>query len=360
MERFEEAVPLYLKACEVEGKTERTVQSYAETLRHFIRAVDQLQLPNSVRAFGPAHVYLFMGWVRDRGVSAGTQHRRQREVKAFFSWCRRMDYVEENPFMRVPMVRREQKVVQPFSKEDITTLLAACNPESYVGSRMRAMILFLLDTGVRSSELVSIHLDDVLFDQHRVRVLQGKGRKQRWTAISDVALEALRGYLDGLPGLVRRAFVPDGGRAALAQSPHERDVYSAWAEGRGETGESAPVPAHVCHLGDTSQCTGAGRAVPPWALEPNDGEALLCHLRLRAGGECARDFQPCDAASWRELGVSLHNREGQTVWPEKKRFVFPLLRSHSSDLNIAHGSQKAEPGPRKSRYECSGLSGPTV
>ena len=49
MERFEEAVPLYLKACEVEGKTERTVQSYAETFRHFRRAVDQLQLPNSVR-----------------------------------------------------------------------------------------------------------------------------------------------------------------------------------------------------------------------------------------------------------------------------------------------------------------------
>ena len=53
MERFEEAVPLYLKACEVEGKTERTVQSYAKTLRHFRRAVDQLQLPNSVAAFGP-------------------------------------------------------------------------------------------------------------------------------------------------------------------------------------------------------------------------------------------------------------------------------------------------------------------
>ena len=193
-------VPLYLKACEVEGKTDRTVQSYAETLRHFRRAVDQLHLPNSVRAFRPAHVYLFMGWVRDRGVSAGTQHRRQREVKAFFSWCRRMDYVEENPFMRVPMVRREQKVVQPFSKDDLTTLLAACNPKTYVGSRMRAMILFLLDTGVRSSELVSIELCDVLFDEGRVRVLNGKGRKQRWTAISEVALAALRTYLDDCRG----------------------------------------------------------------------------------------------------------------------------------------------------------------
>ena len=97
METFEEAVPLYLKACEVEGKAERTVQSYAETLRHFRRAGRELGLPEDVAAFGPAHVYLFMGWVRERGVSAGTQHRRQREVKAFFSWCRRMDYVEENP-----------------------------------------------------------------------------------------------------------------------------------------------------------------------------------------------------------------------------------------------------------------------
>ena len=36
----------------MEGKTDRTVQSYAETLHHFIRAVDQLQLPNSVEPSG--------------------------------------------------------------------------------------------------------------------------------------------------------------------------------------------------------------------------------------------------------------------------------------------------------------------
>ncbi len=68
MERFEEAVPLYLTACTVEGKTDRTVQSYAETLRQFQRSVRELGLPVSIEAFGPAHVYLFMGWVRDRGV----------------------------------------------------------------------------------------------------------------------------------------------------------------------------------------------------------------------------------------------------------------------------------------------------
>jgi integrase len=91
-------------------------------------------------------------------------------------------------------------VVQPFAKEDIRRLLRAADSATHVGCRMRAMIYFLLDTGVRSSELVSIRLDDVFFAQRRVRVLQGKGKKQRWTAISDVALTALHSYLDGFRG----------------------------------------------------------------------------------------------------------------------------------------------------------------
>ena len=37
----------YLTACTVEGKTDRTVQSYGETLRQFRRAVDKLGLPGS-------------------------------------------------------------------------------------------------------------------------------------------------------------------------------------------------------------------------------------------------------------------------------------------------------------------------
>ena len=249
MASFEELIPLYLTACSVEGKTDRTVQSYAETLRQFVSAVVELKLPAETAAFRPAHVYLFLAWVKNRGVTAGTQHRRQREVKAFFSWCRRLSYVDDNPFMRVPMVRREQKVVQPFSADGIHQLLAAANPTTHVGCRMRAMIYFLLDTGVRSSELVSIHLDDVFFEQRRVRVLQGKGRKQRWTAISDVALDALREYLeryrnwedgplfktvDGRPiphHHMNVMFTRHGRKAGVTQvNPHRfRHTFATWA-----------------------------------------------------------------------------------------------------------------------------------
>jgi integrase len=111
-----------------------------------------------------------------------------------------MAYIDDNPFFRVPMVKREHKVIQPFSPDELKRLLAAADPTRHVGCRMRALIFFPLDTGVRSSELVSLHLEDVFFDAHRVRVLQGKGKKQRWTAIGDAALAALRAYLDAFRG----------------------------------------------------------------------------------------------------------------------------------------------------------------
>ena len=104
--------------------------------------------PSRLDAFGPAHVYLFMGWVRDRGVSAGTQHRRQREVKAFFSWCRRMGYCRGEPLHAGadgaagaeghPALLRKR--TSPPSSGPATRA-------TYVGSRMKAMVFFLLDTG---------------------------------------------------------------------------------------------------------------------------------------------------------------------------------------------------------------------
>ena len=45
-----------------------------------------------------SHVYQFLGTLRERGASRAYQHRLHREVKAFFSWCKRMEIVTENVF----------------------------------------------------------------------------------------------------------------------------------------------------------------------------------------------------------------------------------------------------------------------
>ena len=121
---LDEAIAAYLAACDVEGKSPRTVDAYAETLGMFHVICLQRGLPQRVSDFRPAHVYAFLKVIADRGVSLGTRHRRFRETRAFFSWCTRMGGCSRSPFIGIPNVKVEQKVIQPLSEEDIQALLA--------------------------------------------------------------------------------------------------------------------------------------------------------------------------------------------------------------------------------------------
>jgi hypothetical protein len=58
------------------------------------------------------------------------------------------------------------------------------------------MILVLLDTGVRRTELVSLDLADLDLEAQRLRVLHGKGNKQRVVRFGARAREAVEDYLE--------------------------------------------------------------------------------------------------------------------------------------------------------------------
>ncbi len=189
-------IELYLTSCRIEGKSLNTIRSYRESLGIFLRAVDQESLPQDVASFTTAHVYLFLGCVADTGVSPVTQWRRQRETRTFFSWLLRHDFIPSNPFAKVKNIKVPQKIIQPFSQDDILRLLACCNPSTHKGARDRALILTLLDTGLRAGELVGLDLEDVDFQSQRIQVRHGKGNKQRVVRIGNEAGQAVQLYLE--------------------------------------------------------------------------------------------------------------------------------------------------------------------
>ena len=195
-----DAITEYLLACEVEAKSPRTVQAYAETLRVFERAVAAEGLPESVKDYAAPEIYRFLKVISDRPVSLGTRHRRFRETRAFFSWCTRMGYCGRNPFAGIPNVRVEQKVIQPFTEEEIHLLLDASDPTTEFGSRNRAIILLFLDTGMRALELLRVELRDIDWETRRIHVRLGKGRKQRVAPFGDGPAEAMGAYLDRFRG----------------------------------------------------------------------------------------------------------------------------------------------------------------
>ena len=188
-------IDLYLTRCRVEGKSPNTIRAYSETLKLFGRIAVEEGVPEDVRAITPAHIYAYLGRIAASGVSLDTQHRRHREVRSLFSWLERMEYIDESPFARIKNVRLPQKIIEPFSPEEVAHILAVCDLETEIGARDRAIVLLFLDSGLRLNELVQLELGDVDFASQRIRVLHGKGNKQRVAPFASRAGEVLLHYI---------------------------------------------------------------------------------------------------------------------------------------------------------------------
>jgi site-specific recombinase XerD len=131
-----------------------------------------------------------------KGHNPGGCHAAYRTVKTFLRWWENevepLDW--SNPIRKVKAPKMSIEPLEPVDIEEVKAMMAVCS-NNLTGLRDRAMMLFLLDTGVRASELVSINLEDVNPMTGDILVRIGKGRKPRTVYIGSKSRKSLRAYL---------------------------------------------------------------------------------------------------------------------------------------------------------------------
>jgi len=98
-----------------------------------------------------------------------------------------------NPINKVKPPKISKEPIEGASIEQIRKLIDTCN-DTFFGLRDRAILMFLLDSGVRVQELTDLNINNVL-DSGAVLVEHGKGNKPRVTYIAKKTMKALRKYL---------------------------------------------------------------------------------------------------------------------------------------------------------------------
>ncbi len=136
------------------------------------------------------HIKQFLVSQSDRGLAAHTVHGNARAIRTFLNFCVRDGLIDESPFKRVKMPKMEHKVLPALSADEVRKLTKACS-----STRELAIVLFLLDSGVRASELCAMNVRDVDMAAGTVLVIQGKGQKDRTTYVGAIFRKALRRYL---------------------------------------------------------------------------------------------------------------------------------------------------------------------
>ena len=85
--------------------------------------------------------------------------------------------------------------LEPAGLDDISRLIKACKSDTFWDIRDKAILLFLIDTGVRARECTGLDLQDVDVISGEINIRHGKGGKPRTVFIGQKARRALRAYL---------------------------------------------------------------------------------------------------------------------------------------------------------------------
>jgi len=134
-----------------------------------------------------------------RGNGPRTRNARLTAIKAF------MHFVEHRVpsaleqikrILAVPAQKTDLRLVAHLTAEQCTSLLEAPDPTTRSGIRDRTMLHLSMAAGLRVSELVGLHLDDVTFQSRYVDLqVRGKGRKHRILTLWNAIAESVRAWL---------------------------------------------------------------------------------------------------------------------------------------------------------------------
>ena len=158
----EEYLQMFLNAKKIEGCSERTVQYYQVTIKHFLRAID-----TKVQKISTEEIRQYL--VDYQGIndcSKTTVDNIRRNISSFFSWLEEEDYILKSPMRRIHKIKATQVVKTIISDEEIEKLRGSCQH-----ARDLAIIDLLYSTGIRVGELVRLNRKDINFNDRECIVL---------------------------------------------------------------------------------------------------------------------------------------------------------------------------------------------
>jgi len=93
-----------------------------------------------------------------------------------------------------------QLIPRPRGRKSLPTVLSGRQVEAMINSlanlKHKTIVTLMYATGIRISELINLDVDHVLIDRAQLKIVKGKGGKDRIVAIPDTVLKLIQLYLD--------------------------------------------------------------------------------------------------------------------------------------------------------------------
>lgn len=182
---------MYLR--NVKKASENTIMSYQSDLTKMMLYVKQ-QGAESTDGITPTVLNAYVLQLERNGLAASTISRYIASMKAFFEYLVRSHQLQDDPSCQLKAPKVEKRLPGILSVQEMEHLLEQPDVDNPKGCRDKAMLELLYATGMRVSELVHLHLEDV--NLKFGWVICRDGVRERMVPFGTKAGAALMAYLD--------------------------------------------------------------------------------------------------------------------------------------------------------------------
>ncbi|HEX8014929.1 MAG TPA: site-specific tyrosine recombinase XerD [Flavobacterium sp.] len=174
------------------GLSKNTIENYGFDIERLCLFLESNKIEVSPIKISDETVQQFIYSV-SREVNPRSQARIISGLKSFFNYLVFEDYRTDNPLELIEAPKTGRKLPDTLSVQEIDNLIAAIDLSSNEGERNRAMLETLYGCGLRVSELVSLKISDLFFDEGFIKIT-GKGNKERFVPIGNLTQKYINIY----------------------------------------------------------------------------------------------------------------------------------------------------------------------
>jgi len=185
------AIEEFLLAKKAEGTSKRTLVKYKQQIESFATRAKRDHLADIT-----AHdIRLFLSELKSRDMQPSSVNTYYRSIHAFLCWTvREYGFPFPNPVEWIDAPKVPHRLPPSLSDDGFLGLLVACD-EGQNPERDRAILMLLLDTGVRAGELVTLKVADLDLPGKELKCF-GKDQEDRVVPLEEGAARAVEAYLD--------------------------------------------------------------------------------------------------------------------------------------------------------------------
>lgn len=190
----QEAIDSFCDTCWLEdGLSKNSLSAYRRDLILFARWL-ALEMGKGIYDIDATDVMSYMA--HRRSDKATTANRRLTVLKRFYRLGIRKNLIKNDPCLNLRAAKQAPRFPKTLSESQIEDLLAAPDIKTALGIRDRTMLELMYASGLRVSEIVNLKTIEVSLNEGIVRIVSGKGGKDRLVPFGGEAGDWIHRYLN--------------------------------------------------------------------------------------------------------------------------------------------------------------------